>query len=207
MFSILEDSPDKANIYSKWINSIPKNRVDSSIVSYNGINLDDPEQRDGILFPLFRRNMNVIDFWLSNVVYPQELKVFKRKLMCTAWDLCSDNLKHKVTGFSGTNDTKDILPVTISQNDLDELQNTNAEMRQILLNPRNSVYNSPANMSGMEILQELVDRDIRVLLDSGALMLELNNKQTAIEWLKLALDCNAAVYFDENDTLQTVDRN
>ncbi|XP_055325640.1 uncharacterized protein LOC129579505 [Sitodiplosis mosellana] len=206
VFNILEDSSDKANIYAKWISGIPNDQVDASIESYSGINLDDPDQRNDVLFPLFRRNMNVIDFWLSNVVYPQELKIFKKKLMCTAWDLCSEHLEHRVTGFSGTNDTKDILPVTISQNDLAELERTNEEMRQILLSPKNMVYEKSAKVS-TEILQELVQRDIRVLLDSGALMLELNNKETAVEWLKLALDRDAAIYFDEQDILQTIDRN
>ena len=115
MFSILEDTPDKANIYANWINRIPKEQVHSSIARYSGVNLDDVIQRDEVLFPLFRRNMNVIDFWLSNVVYPQELKVFDKKLMCTAWDLCSENQKLPVTGFSGTNDTEDTLPLTIVQ--------------------------------------------------------------------------------------------
>ncbi|XP_055301272.1 uncharacterized protein LOC129567922 [Sitodiplosis mosellana] len=208
VFNILENSPDKADIYAKWIKSIPNDRLVPSIESYSGVNLDDPDQRDGLLFPLFQYNMNVIDFWLSNVVYLQELKIFEKKLMCTAWDLCSDSLEHRVTGFSGTNDTKNILPITIAQNDLAELENTNAEMRQILMDPRNMVYQNPAKMrKAHQILQELVSHDISVLLDSGALMLELNNKEVAVEWLKLALNRNAAVYFDETDTLQTIDRN
>lgn len=207
MFDLLENSPDAVNIYEKWIEKIPHERVDVSIKSYKGVNLDDPDQRDRLLFPLFRFNMNVIDFWLSNVVYPHELKIFEKKLMCTAWDLCSDQLKHRVTGFSGTNDTQNTLPITIAQSDLPELNNTNEEMRQTLLDRRNRVYKNKNNITGKNILQELVRLEIPVLLDSGALMLELNNKEVAIEWLKLAPNCSAAVYFDENDTLQTIDHN
>lgn len=171
------------------------------------MNLDDSDQRDGQLFPLLRFNMDVIDFWLSNVVFPHELKIFEKKLMCTAWDLCSDHFNHRVTGFSGTNDTKNILPLSIEQKDLKELENTNQEMRKILLNEKNYVYEKPGNMSGKQILEKLAELKIPVLLDSGALMLELNNQQVAVEWLKLATDCNAAIYFDEHDTLQTIDRN
>lgn len=159
--------------------------------------------------------MHVIDFWLSNVVFSQELKMFEKKLMCTAWDLCSDQYKHCVTGFSGTNDTKHILPLTIGQNDLKKLEDTNDEMRKVLENERNQPYkNLPANVSGRQILTELVEHDIPVLLDSGALMLELNNKEVAKTWLKLAKKrqelaskYDAAVYFDEKDTLQTIDHN
>lgn len=206
VFHILENSPDAPNIYEKWINGIPNGLVAQSLATYKGINLDDTEQRDNQLFPLLQRNMDVINFWLSNVVYPQELKIFEKKLMCTAWDLCSEHMQYPVTGFSGTNDTKNTLPLTIAQNDLQELENTNEQMKQILLD-KSQVLQKPGIVNGKQILKTLVDRGIRVLLDSGAMMLELNNKEVAIEWLKLATDCSAAVYFDEHNTLQTIDRN
>lgn len=205
VFEILENMSDAASTYEKWIEKIPF--IDPSIQTYGGVNLDDIRQRDELLFPLFRFNMHVIDFY-CNMVFSQELKIFDKKLMCSAWDLVSDHYTHKVTGFSGTNDTKNILPLTIGQNDLEELEQTNANMRQVLLHPRNTPYkNLPANVSGKQILMELVQLNIPVLLDSGALMLELNNKEVGIEWLKLAPKFRATVYFDGNDALQTIDRN
>lgn len=207
VFSILENAPDAAAIYEKWIHSIPEHLIDPSILVYSGVNLDDRYQREKLLFPLIKRNMQVIDYWLSNIVFSQELKIFENKLMCTSWDLCSDHFEHRVTGFSGTNDTKNILPLSTGQNDLKELEDTNEKMRQVLLLPRNQPYKKlPANVSGMHILEELVKLEIPVLLDSGALMLELNNKEVASEWLKLTPAYDAAIYFDENDTLETIDR-
>lgn len=198
---------DSSAIYRKWIQSIAPDLIDPSIESYNGVNLDDPNQRDNLLFPRLRKNMYVVDFWLSNVVFSKELKIFEKKLMCTAWDLCSQQLNYLVTGFSGTNDTKEILPMLIAQNDLPELKDTNMKMRETLLQPRNESYEClPANVSGRQILKKLVSLGIPVLLDSGALMLELNNEQVAFEWIKLATQYDAAVYFDESDTLQTIDR-
>lgn len=196
------------NIYGNWICSI-RVEVDRSILSYRGLNLDDSKQRSKI-FDLLRSNMNVIDFWLSNVVYPHELKIFNKKLMCTSWDLCSQQLQHPVTGFSGTNDTKNILPITVKQHDLPELENTNAEMRETLSDAKNLVYQNPTNMTGEDILRKLVELEVPVLLDSGALMLELSNKEVAVKWLKMASEYSgwvkrAAVYFDENDILQTID--
>lgn len=98
----------------------------------------------------------------------------------------------------------------IAQNDLDELESTNENVRKILLRPENQSYEHlPANVSGQEILTLLTDRNIPVLLDSGALMLELSNEQVATEWLKMTPDAkyDAAVYFDARDVLQTIDRN
>lgn len=118
-------------MYDKWIQSIPSESIDASIRSYTG--LDDPYLRDSVLFPLLRSNMYVIDFWLSNVVYPHEAKILEKKLTCTTWDLCGDNLQQRVTGFSGTNDTKNILLLSIAQKDLKELEETNMEVRHMKL--------------------------------------------------------------------------
>lgn len=209
VFDILDHLKNARDVYDRWIQSIPSEKVTISIASYECINLNDIVQRDD-LFRLLSHNMYVIDFWLCNVVFPHELKIFPQKLMCSAWDLCSENLQHQVTGFSGTNDTKNILPLPIVQNDLKQLENTNEEMRKLLMQPKNQSYESmPANVSGKYIIKKLIGKRVPVLLDSGALMLELNNEEVAIEWLKLSShdSFDAAVYFDSNDVLQTIDRN
>lgn len=99
--------------------------------------------------------------------------------------------------------------MTVAQNDLEKLENTNEEMEKILLLPENQTYKSlPANVSGKDILTELTKCGIRVLLDSGALMLELANEEVAVWWLNEAKqEIHAAVYFDSHDILQTIDRN
>lgn len=76
--------------------------------------------------------MDVIDFWLIIFVFPSEAKSFEKKLMCTAWDLCNENMQYLTTGFSGTNDTRDILPLPIAQDDLPELQHANEVVDRIL---------------------------------------------------------------------------
>lgn len=210
VFAILGNKQDGEAIYEKWLSSITPSLIDRRIAVYSGINLDDPNQRDELLFPLLRYNMNVIDFWLSNDIYPHEAKTFAQKLMCSSWDLCSDQLQHCTTGFSGTNDTKSILPLPVEQNDLAELESTNERMREVLLRKENQSYSIlPPNISGRQTLQLLVRANIPVLLDSGALMLDLTNNELAIEWLKLTSedDFDAAVYFDAQDVLQTIDRN
>lgn len=80
VFNLLENAPDAAAIYEKWIHSIDERLIDPSIQTYSSVNLDDPHARDELLFPLFRFNMHVIDFWLSDVVFCKELKVFEKKV-------------------------------------------------------------------------------------------------------------------------------
>lgn len=68
--------------------------------------------------------MYVIDFWLDHAVFPRKAKLFDTKLICTPWDLCTDQLTLPVTGFSGTND----MPLPIEQCDLPELRDTNEKV-------------------------------------------------------------------------------
>lgn len=209
-FNALALTENPEEIYHEWMRSIPQHLVATSIATYSGINLSDPSQRETLLFPMLRYNMHVIDYWLSNMVFPREAKIFEGKLMCTAWDLCTEHFKPICTGFSGTNDSQLLLPLTIHQNDLPELEATNENVRGILLREENNHYRSlRSNVSGMEILQQLVVDNVPVLLDSGALMLELNNEQVARAWLKLVPlnEYDAAIYFSKDDILLTVDRN
>lgn len=81
--------------------------------------------------------------------------------MCTAWDLCSEHMNNTVSGFSGTNDTKNILPLTIAQNDLPELEETNENVRKTLLRHENQAYKSlEPNVSGKTILKMLKEEGI-----------------------------------------------
>lgn len=212
VFEVLNSNPNAIGIYDKWISSIPDKLIEPSIKSYSGINLEDPTQRNERLFPLLRHNMYVIDYWLAVDIFPREAKTFEKKLICTAWDLCSEQLKHRVTGFSGTNDTKNILPLPIAQNDLEELQQTNENVRETLKRIENQGYFPlEANFSTQDIIKKLVSDNIPVLLDAGALMLERSNEQMAYDWLiyaqKQKKNYDAAVYFDSMDVIQTIDQN
>ncbi len=154
--------------------------------------------------------MAVVDYWLNHCVYPRESRVFAYKLVASPWDLSSDIAVRPVTGFSGTNETADLLPVHISQNDLDELKKTNEMVRRNILKKENNNYEAlPVGASGMNILRKLVEKEIPLLLDVGALILELTNDEVAAEWLKLIpgdSGIEAAVYFDSQDRLMVRDR-
>lgn len=67
-----------------------------------------------------------------------------------------------------------------------------------------------AKATAISLLKKLVEANIRILLDVGALMLELDNEQVSRKWLELLHDANvsvdAAVFFDTNDKLMVLDR-
>jgi Protein of unknown function (DUF3645) len=176
----------------------------------NGVNIEDETQVDEFLVPLFSKNKGVMDFYLSQVVFPHAMREFSSKLPTSAWDL----VEHKAnitTGFSGTNDNRHLLPTSVTQEDPDFALGTNALVLQHLLRPENDHYEcveaeNGGPVSAIAFLKCLVrqDTEIRVLLDVGAQMLQLQNDELARHWLSLRPDVSAAVFFDDSDHLTVV---
>ncbi|KAI0297846.1 hypothetical protein B0F90DRAFT_1669305 [Multifurca ochricompacta] len=173
----------------------------------NGVNTKDDIQVDEFLVPLLSRNVRAVDFYLSQVVFPRAAKEFPSKLSTSAWDLVEDKT-NLTTGFSGTNDNRYLLPTSISQEDPVSQLSTNALVLQYLLQPENNHYECTEGENGEResakaFLKRLVNQDpeIRVLLDVGAQMLELQNKALVRHWLSLRPDVLAAIFFNDSDHL------
>ena len=80
-----------------------------------------------------------------------------------------------------------------------------------LLQKENTGYKSfPSCISGVGILeQSVVERGARVLLDVGALMVDMSNRNIAIEWLRRLTDhtkIQAAIYFGDDNQIMSIDR-
>ena len=175
-----------------------------------GVNTEDKAQVDEFLVPLFSRNKGAVDFYLSHVVFPRAAREFPSKLPTSAWDLVEDK-KNVTTGFSGTNDNRYLLPTSMTQEDPDFVLGTNALVLHYLLLPENDHYECTEGDNGeresaFTFLRRLVNKDpeIRVLLDVGAQMLELQNKELARHWLSLRPDISAAIFFNDSDHLTVV---
>ena len=176
----------------------------------NGVNTDDETQVDELLVPLFSRNKGTVDFYLSQIVFPRAAREFPSKLPTSAWDLVEDKT-NLTTGFSGTNDNRYLLPTSITQEDPDFVLGTNALVLRNLLRAENDHYECTEGDNGEResvtgFLQRLVKKDpeIRVLLDVGAQMLELQNEQLARHWLSLRPDVSAAIFLNDSDHLTVV---
>ncbi|KAI5839418.1 hypothetical protein DFP73DRAFT_211814 [Morchella snyderi] len=196
-------------VYEKWIQGLD-DVVPETLRKLSGINLLDDEERINTIFPLFRYNKAVVDFYLSSVVFPKHAKEFPSKLSSSGWDIGAEK-KHPTTGFSGTNDNRDLLPLSVSQYERPEQLNTNAKVLNYLLQHENDYVcaetKNGERMDTDELLEMLVNKDppIQVLLDVGAQVLELRNKEVADHWLSKAKASNthwqAVVFFNENDEL------
>jgi hypothetical protein len=179
----------------------------------NGVNTEDENQVDEFLVPLFSSNKGVVDFFLSQRVFPQAAREFESKLPTSAWDL-AETKTNVTTGFSGTNDNRYLLPTSITQQDPDFVLSTNALVLQNLLQPENDYYECTQGKSderepAIAFLERLVKQkpEIGVLLDVGAQMLEFRNEELVRKWLSLRPDVSAAVFFNDSDHLTVINQN
>ena len=210
-FDLLAQLDDGEMEYDHWVEfEQDLLRLPSALHHLRGVNTEDETQVDEFLVPSLSRNKRVVDFYLSQVVFPRAAREFPSKLLTSAWDLVEDK-KNVTTGFSGTNDNRHLLPTSITQEDPDFVLGTNALVLQNLLRPENDHYECTEGDNGEResataFLQRLVnqDREIRVLLDVGAQMLELQNEELVRYWLSLRPDVSAAVFVNDADNLTVV---
>jgi hypothetical protein len=116
------------------------------------------------------------------------------------------------SGFSGTDDGRWLLPMSIAQRDLDHQRGTNAMVLAYLLRPENGSYlatHESDEWTSHTFLRLLATQqpEIRVLLDVGSQILDLSNHQVATAWLEIYPDTAGAIYFNENDELMVLTRN
>ncbi|KAL9620083.1 MAG: hypothetical protein Q9160_005373 [Pyrenula sp. 1 TL-2023] len=206
-------SDDPAAEYDTWVSGIES--FPDSLRDCFSINLEDSTQVNELLGYL-RYRTRMINCFLNFHVFPCHAKQFNRKLQASSWDLplFSVNKKNKAltTGFSGTNDNRDMLPMTIKQHDLHSLSHTNAEVLAYLLQHRNrnfvlAAHRDGKRLSEVDLLKRLKVAKIRILIDAGAQILELDNAGLARQWLQEDHEAAAAVYFDSGNKAMVLYRN
>ncbi|KAJ6561124.1 hypothetical protein DFH09DRAFT_503515 [Mycena vulgaris] len=207
-FKFLLNSDNPEAQYEHWVKGI--DNLPTNLASLRGLNLDDFEQRTQHIFPLLRYNKAATDFYLSECVFPKEAREFQYKLTTNAWDLVRSRPR-LTTGFSGTNDNKYLLPLSIKQLDQESQRHTNAQVLEYILQPENRRVLCTNSDDAMGLLRRLVQQtpSVTVLLDVGAQVLELQNEEVAREWLKLDTRSNieAAVFFDpSSDEVRVLSR-
>jgi hypothetical protein len=77
------------------------------------------------------------------------------------------------------------------------------------LQPENDRYDSHATGEGAQELLRVIAKqapEIRVLLDVGAQVLDLQNHEVAKAWLQIKQDAKAAIYFNKYDELVVLTR-
>lgn len=149
---------DQADIeYHEWVKDAPN--LPKSFHRLVGVNMKDRFQAVNHVFPYLRFTKSVVDYFLAHIVFPKEMKEFPQKLSASGWDIGQRKV-HPTTGFSGTIDSRHLLPLDVEHLDLDEQRHTDALVLKHLLQPKNTVdYLSrpkDKNCSDAETLLSLV---------------------------------------------------
>lgn len=197
-------SDDPAAEYDRW--TCGSDTLPEALHHWNVINVDDQGQVEE-LWRHLRLNRNVLNHYMNKFVFPVHAKQFGVKLQASGWDLPlfsksrpgEETSCAKTTGFSGTNDNKMMLLLTIKQDDLPSLLQTNAEVLTYLLQDRNRQFNLAAwqgkRLTEEGLLRRIAALRIRILIDAGAYILEMDNQSLVKAWLDIDTQAKGAVYF------------
>ncbi|KAK4160024.1 hypothetical protein QBC43DRAFT_326010 [Cladorrhinum sp. PSN259] len=212
-FELLNASDQAEHEYGRWAAMSPS--LPASFQHLSSINTEDKPQCENIVFPALRYTISVADFYLSKVVFPKEMKQFPFKLASSGWDLAKPK-KHPLAGFSGTNDSKGVLPLSVKALDLQP--HTNATVLSTLLGDENTVREIgverglPLSALTEEMLLDALKQSeppMRVILDVGAQIIESTNFQMAEKLLVSvpASNAEAVIFFNDEDELSVLLRN
>jgi hypothetical protein len=200
--------------YQDWVSSAP--RLPDSFRHLQGVNIRDKEQCRRDVFPHLRFSKGAVDYFLSHIVFTKEMKEFPERLSASGWDIGREKA-HSTTGFSGTNDSRDVLPLNVEQLDLESQKHTNALVLEYLLRRENSVmllreagFEGACKATELLKLTIKLTPEVRVILDVGAQIIELTNEEVARTWLHMMddrADIQAAIFCDDADHICVLDRN
>ncbi|KAM0246004.1 hypothetical protein ACHAP5_004975 [Fusarium lateritium] len=211
--SLLIKSDNAKVDYHEWTRTAPT--LPSAFRTLEGVNLRDRAQFKEAIYPHLRYSKSAIDYHLSHLVFTKEAKEFPHKLSASGWDLgkIKDN---PTTGFSGTNDSRYVLPIDMKQLDLPEQNHTSALVLCHLLQSQNGVAlvpqdakDTPFNSKMLLDMTSGMNKRTRVILDVGAQVIDLTNLEFGKEWLASYQDdanTQAVIYFNENDEIVVLDR-
>jgi hypothetical protein len=155
----------------------------------------------------FGLNMNTISFWLKFSLFPKETPVHTESIQRTPWDLCS-GVRSGVRGFSGTNDSRFLLPLHVRQESFDEIpdqdrKSSSGKMIHLLLEKCSRLVSLPpstmesATLEWKNLLVLATELETHALIDTGALLTGVSNVEAADFLLSLSnLPFRGVVYFD-----------
>ncbi|KAJ6790435.1 hypothetical protein PWT90_03013 [Aphanocladium album] len=204
-------SDDGHEVYPRWFGK--QSNMPQPERSLKTVNLQDEKQFYDKVFPNIRYSVKAINYFLSRLVFPTELGAFNQHMAASGWDLGERTAK-LTTGFSGTTDLCAVLPLSMTHCDLSTQQHTDALVINNVLDSNNTVVSvrtalNKDNADGVDMVDHIIKNgQVRVIIDVGAQVIKLSNRQVAEKWLKQTEDpgIKAVVFFDGSDSLSVLDR-
>ena len=211
-FELLCKADDPSLEYQSWVRRC--STLPSYLRDWSAVNLEDEQQCDNELFPALRYCKKIADYFLACIVFPKEGKEFDEKLSTSGWDVPAKvGGPHLTTGFSGTNDNRFLLPLSIKQQDLPNLQHTSGKVLDYVVRKENLRYLCAKDSAGRQVSTEALlkciteaEPRVRVLIDVGAQVLDMPNMTLIRTWMAMISDVDAGIFFDKDDSVMVLTR-
>ena len=213
-FELLSKADDPTLEYGAWISRCSD--LPSYLRDWSAVNLEDEQQCNNELFPALRYCKKIADYFLAYVVFPKEGKEFDERLSTSGWDVPAKvGGPHLTTGFSGTNDNRFLLPLSITQQDLPNLQHTSGKVLDYVVRKENLRYLCAKDSAGRQVSTKALllriteaEPNVRVLIDVGAQVLDMPNMTVIRTWMGMIsdVDVDAGIFFDKDDSVMVLTR-
>lgn len=182
VYSLLQLGPiAQSSIYNNWYKTGMSTMTNVQRSALDKVEKVDPSNDVllSMMHTVYKYNMSTINFWLSTCVLPRETMQFPNRLSANAFNL-ADNRFGTITGFSGTKDSKLLLPSQIHQRipDCPTIQGTDGKMLDLILQ-NDSMHCISLGSLAEKTLELIAILDVDVLIDAGASMAGLTNKDVA----------------------------
>lgn len=157
----------------------------------------DPSSRTQfkILYNAFRKNFRTVCFFLQECVLPTETMAFPQQMKATSWWLSDCK---SLVGFSGTDDSKRLLPLHVKQTqpDVAEILGTNGEMCcRIVESEVDMRWDSLGHTEKEKLWEKLLHHSVgigaAVLIDCGALLTGAKLEKAAEYASKLLIEAKS----------------
>jgi hypothetical protein len=209
-FVHLLSSDQASSEYSAWIRDTPEMHSSLGL-----INIDNQHLWASKIYPSLRYPKKMIDYHLASVVFPKQLRDYPSKLSASSWDL-GEKRANLITGFSGTVDTKHVLPLSMTYLDLDSQRHTDALVAVNISHSTAGVLILPqalgVNKSKTDIILDALDSfkdEVRVIIDVGASILDNDSEQVSSAWLQRDSDTEhtkGVIYLNAQHEIMVLNR-
>jgi hypothetical protein len=163
---------------------------------YRKLDLSNKQQQD-VMYQYLKKNMNLIHIYVNEVVFPAGTKQFPQNLSASPWTMVESPI---VNGFSGTNDTKLLLPLKVRQvePDIAELLGTNGKTIDMLIS--NSTLMELTDSKWQSLLQCVVESKVSGLIDTGSLLGGIPNRAVANYLIEQkSFEYKYVMYFEKSE--------
>jgi len=196
--------------FNDWINlyELNQRREKKKLLKILPLELFPPDMGSQmkVLSTAFSKLPEIIDFWLTQVAFPETLKYQLRKLQASGVDLGSDLLFKIRLGFSGT--PSNMLPIDIGKCGFEP--GCQAKIVRVMTSPKFTKFSHLSPGWTVESLLTFVarhDPPFHALIDTGALITGFSNKEVAEFMLKVGLEgMECCVYLDDADRKMVINR-